>query len=247
MRDVLKDLAIGYGLFAGYFAVAASLLLAIRSLVAPPRELFRKMLHLICVMSVLVLVNALATWYVAAAVAMLFALTAYVAISFAERRLGHLAVLCQRQSGEIRSSVMIVFTMMAMLIALFWGWMGEEWKYLVVVAVMTWGFGDAAAALVGRAIGRHPIRHPWVEGTKTKEGTIAMYAVSTGVLLVSLMRYTALPWYVCLAGALLVAPIGAVAEMVSHRGLDTITVPFAVAVPTFFWLLLVSAAGAPHG
>ena len=58
---MLGDLAAGFGLFAGYFVVAASLLLALRAVLAPPREVFRKMLHLICVMSVLVLVNLIDT------------------------------------------------------------------------------------------------------------------------------------------------------------------------------------------
>ncbi|SHI89174.1 diacylglycerol/polyprenol kinase family protein [Lutispora thermophila] len=39
------------------------------------------------------------------------------------------------------------------------------------------GFGDAAA-LVGKAFGRNSINHPWVEETKTWEGSIAMYLVS---------------------------------------------------------------------
>ncbi|NLD73435.1 MAG: phosphatidate cytidylyltransferase [Chloroflexi bacterium] len=240
---MLGDLAAGFGLFAGYFVVAASLLLALRAVLAPPREVFRKMLHLICVMSVLVLVNLIDTWYIAAAVALLFGLTAYVAIWYVERHTDHIHVLMPRRRGEIRSSLVIVFLMMAVLIAIFWGWMGEEWKYIVVVAVMTWGYGDAAAALVGKAVGRHPIRHPWVEGAKTREGSIAMWALSAGVLLVSLMRYTAWPWYLCLVCALLVAPICALVELVSHDGLDTITVPFAAAIPTVALLALYSLVG----
>lgn len=48
-------------------------------------------------------------------------------------------------------------------------------------------FGDAAAALVGKVLGRNPIIHPWVDGVKTKEGTIAMYSVSATSMLLCLM------------------------------------------------------------
>ena len=241
---MVGELAVGLGLYAGYFLAGAALLFALRAVLAPPGEVFRKMLHLLCVMSVLVLVNLIDTWYIAAAVALLFAVLAYGAIWYVERRTDRIQVLMPRRSGEIRSSLVIVFVMMAGLIAVFWGWMGEEWKYIVVVAVMTWGYGDAAAALVGKAVGRHPIRHAWVEGAKTREGSVAMWALSAGVLLVSLMRYTAWPWYLCLVCALLVAPICALVELVSHDGLDTLTVPFAAAIPTVAVLALFSRMGA---
>ena len=152
-------------------------------------------------------------------------------------------MLVQRKNGEIKSSLIIVFFMMAMLIAIFWGLMGEQWKYIIIVSVMTWGFGDAAAALVGKAYGRNPIKHPWIDGTKTREGTIAMCSVSATAILLCLMIYTSLPWYLCVVGAILVAPISAVIELISHHGLDTITVPFATAIPMFSLMILFSYIG----
>jgi phytol kinase len=114
---------------------------------------------------------------------------------------------------------------------------------MVVVSVMAWGFGDAAAALVGKAWGRRRIQHRWVDGAKTMEGTGAMYAVSSVAILGSLMAYTALPWYWCLVAAVLIAPICAVVELISHRGIDTITVPYATAASTFVLLNLLSVTG----
>lgn len=240
---MLREALAGFGIFIGYFVILGSLLLIVRALFKPPRELFRKMLHLVCCTSVFVLLYAFDTWYLAMSAALAFALLVYPVIVFAERFPPIMDILVQRRGGEIRSSLMIVFTMMAGLIVVFWGALGEQWKYIIIVAVMAWGFGDAAAALVGKAWGRHPIRHRWVEGAKTREGTIAMYAISAATILLSLLAYAPVPWYLCLVAALLVAPICAVVELISHRGIDTITVPVATAIPVLALMLLFSFMG----
>lgn len=90
---------------------------------------------------------------------------------------------------------------------------------------MAWGFGDAAAALVGKAFGRKRIPHRWIEGSKTIEGTHAMLVIAGLAIFLTLLIYAGQPWYVSLAVALLVAPLCAVVELFSHRGMDTVTVP----------------------
>ncbi len=90
---------------------------------------------------------------------------------------------------------------------------------------MAWGFGDAAAALVGKSIGRRRILHPRIEGTKTYEGTLAMYVTAGLAIFFTLLIYAGQSWYVSLAVALLVAPVCAVVELFSSRGMDTLTVP----------------------
>jgi dolichol kinase len=240
---MLREFLTGFGLFIGYYIVAASLLLIIRAFFQPQKELFRKMLHVACIMSVLILIYVFDTWYLAMLTSIVFAIALYPVITYIERFPKVMEMLIQRKNGEIKSSLIIVFFMMAMLIFIFWGWLGEEWKYIIIVSVMAWGFGDAAAALVGKAFGRNPIRHRLVEGTKTREGAIAMYSVSAIAILLCLMIYTSLPWYLCLSGALIVAPICAVVELISHHGLDTITVPFATAIPIFSLMILFSFMG----
>jgi dolichol kinase len=240
---MLGEVLTGFGMFVGYYVIAASLLLIIRAFLKPPKEVFRKLLHVVCVMSVFMLLNTFNTWYLAMAVPILFAIALYPLITTIEKFPKIMEIFVQRKKGEIRSSLMIVFFMMAMLIAVFWGLMGEQWKYVIIVSVMAWGYGDAAAALIGKALGRNPINHRLVEGTKTREGTIAMYIVSAIAIFLCLMVYTPLPWYLCLLAALLVAPICALVELFSSNGLDTITVPFATAIPIFSLMMLFSNMG----
>lgn len=226
----MLEFLIGFGMFAGYYLIMISLLLTVKMSLKPPKELFRKMLHLTCTISILVLLYVFDTWYLAFFAVLLFAIALYPLMTYAERFPRVMEILIQRRDGEIKSSLIIVFYMMAVLIGIFWGWLGEEWKYIIVVSIMAWGFGDAAAALIGKAFGHNPIKRAPVNGSKTWEGTTAMYSVSAAVIFVSLLIKTSYPWYLCLAGGLLVAPVCALVELISRNGIDTITVPFAAAI-----------------
>ncbi len=230
---LIKEGLVGMGTFVCYYIVLATLLVIARLFFNISKELFRKLLHLVCFMSVFVLLYAFETWYLAMFTALGFALVLYPIIALVERYPKLMAFFNQRHSGEIRGSLMLVFFMMATLIAVFWGWQGESGKYIIAVSVLAWGFGDAAAALIGTTYGRRRITHPWVDNKKTIEGTLAMFIVAWLIIMFSLMIYTHQPWYLCLLIGLIIAPVCAVVELVSQRGIDTITVPWVTAVVLF--------------
>jgi dolichol kinase len=108
---------------------------------------------------------------------------------------------------------------------------------------MAWGFGDAAAALVGKAFGRYEIVHPRIEGTKTVEGTLAMFIVAELSIFFTLVIYAGQPGHVSLTVALLVAPVCSVVELFSPRGMDTLTVPLSAAFAILPLMSLFSSLG----
>ncbi len=240
---MLREALVGMAMFVGYYILAASLIVVVKVCLKPPAEWVRKLLHSVCFLSVFVLLYAFKTWYLAVFAALAFALIVYPVITLIEQYPKLMGIFQQRKSGEIKTSLMLVFLMMAALITIFWGLLGEQWKYIIAVSIMAWGFGDAAAALVGKSLGRRQIRSRLVDGKKTVEGSFAMYAVSALAILATLLAYASAPWYLCLATALLVAPICALVELVSHHGMDTVTVPFAAAVPVYTLMSLFTYMG----
>lgn len=206
-------------------------------------EIVRKTLHIMYVLSILLALRSFSAWYHAALAIASFALVVCPILPFIERFPLYKRILAERRSGEVKTRLVEVTLMSVILIAVFWGWLGSGWKYTIAVAVAAWGFGDAAAALVGKACGRHRIRHRIIEGKKTVEGTLAMYAVSCLAVFVTTMVYAAAPWYHCLAVALLVAPVCAAVELLSRRGVDNITVPFSAAISTVALISLFTFLG----
>ena len=100
-------------------------------------------------------------------------------------------------------------------------------KPLVIAAgVLPMAYGDAAASLVGRKFGRHQFR---IFTEKSVEGSLAMLAASlasVGISLLFFSTFYSLSIFVSVVAALVVATFTTIAEALTPRGVDNITVPF---------------------
>ena len=243
VQDLLQEGLAGLTVLLWYLvAIVVPLALAKRFIEIPP-ELTRKILHLMITGSVFVWLYAFPTWYVSAASAAVLAALLYPILTLVERVPWYSTVLAERRLGEVKKSMVVFFLMMVVLVTVFWGWLGSGSKYIIVVAVTAWGLGDAAAALVGKTYGRCYITGRFIEGKKTIEGTASMYAMSLLAIFITTLLYTGKSWLVCLVIALLVAPTSALVELYPRRGMDTITVPLAVAGSVSFLLRLLGWFG----
>ena len=115
--------------------------------------------------------------------------------------------------------------MFSVVIAVCWGIIGD--KTLVFACIYAWGFGDGAAALVGKRFGKHFVTGRFVERRKSLEGTAAMFAVSFVVVMTILLIRGGLKWYGYVPIASLTAAVCAAVELYTLGGYDTITCPFA--------------------
>lgn len=210
-----------------------------------PSEVIRKMQHVAYSLSVFILLRLFSTWYMAVAAAFVLVLLAYPALYFLEKTSVYKRLFVDRtdRGGELRKQLLYVQLSFAILILLFWGILGAKWQYMVAVAVMAWGFRDAAAALVGKFLGKRTIIHAWVEGAKTHEGSMAMMLAAFVAVFLTLLFLSELSWYISLLVALVVAPISAVVELFSKRGTDTLTIPLATAAVAFPLVVLFAYLG----
>ncbi len=217
----------GFGILIGYFAVCAACALSLHRFVAVPAENFRKLLHFILLGSVFVLTYSFEKWWLSVAASLLFVALVFPALAMAERVPGYSRLLIERKDGEIKNSLIIVFVMFAVLISVCWGWIGE--RYLVIASALAWGFGDAAAALVGKRFGKHHIEGKFVEGRKSLEGTLAMFIVSFITVVVILLANGSVALPSCIPIAIITAAACTVVELYTRGGLDTITCPLTAA------------------
>ncbi len=222
-------------LIAYYLVVCAIIPMLFKIWFRVPDELVRKTQHMAYTMSVFLLLHLFSSWYAALLAAALLIILAYPVLILLERTRWYGRMLVDRrpEGGELRLQLLYVQASFAVLIFIFWGVLGTDWRYLVAASVMAWGYGDAAAALVGKAFGKKRVLHRLVEGAKTLEGTSAMILAAAVALFVTLTWYGNVPWYLSLLVALMVAPVCGVVELFSRRGVDTLTVPFAAAAVMF--------------
>lgn len=221
MQEMLR----GFALLLAYFVPCAAVALIGHYFIKIPKEVFRKILHCILLFSLIVFVFGFDTWWRSALAAVIFELVVYPALWFFERFKGYSELTTERKKGELKNSLLLVFTMFAVVISVCWGWLGD--KYLVLASVYAWGFGDAAAALVGKRFGRHKLHFKYLDGKKSLEGTLAMFALSFFSVAVILQIRGGMPVLGGLVTALVTAEVAALVELYSRGGNDTFTCPLA--------------------
>lgn len=215
------------GIYIGFIVVLATVLLILRFTTKIPDYIFRKLLHVVAFTSILPLVFSTDIWWIAVAVEVLFLILVIGALMFFERFSFYKGIFVEKSKHEVIISFITLFSLMTLMLAVFWGGLGSQHKYIAIAAIMAWGPGDAVAAIVGKNFGRHKLQGRMIEGVKSVEGSVGMAITSFVCVLPILLLMSPHPWYLSLAFAMLTAPVASLTELFTKKGWDTITVPIA--------------------
>ncbi len=134
-------------------------------------------------------------------------------------------------TGEGHGTGLVLYAVSYSALALLYG----TRPYVVAAGVLPMAYGDSAAALLGTAYGRHRFK---VYEVKSLEGCLGMFTGSLLSMLAGMAYFSRIYGFSLQAQALpvlAVAAVATVAEAVSPRGLDNLTVP-ALGALTFIAL-----------
>lgn len=222
---LLSEFGRVFGLFIAIIVAAASVLIIIRYTTKVPGYVFRKLLHIVAMLAIFPLLFLTDIWWMAVAVDVAFLILVIIALQLVEKCKFYDGLFQQKGKHEVIISFICLFSMIGVFIALCWGLLGPEYKYMAATAMMAWGPGDGLAAIVGITWGKKKLTGKMIEGTKTVEGTVAMGVTSLVCTALTLIFMSNLRWYVILTTALVVGVIAAFTELFTKKGWDTITVP----------------------
>ena len=225
-----------FGILLLFIVPALAILFGLWLLIKPPAYVFRKLLHIAAFTGVTIMILTAGSWIAAALTSALLALVIYPILLAAEKQPWFGRLFAQKSPGEIRKSMLLLFIMFTGVIAVAWGAFGQP--QLAAAAILMWGTGDAAAALVGIPFGKHKVRCRLADGKKSWEGSAAMLLVSFAAGLLVLTASHAFAWPRILPLAACGALAGAVTELFSPSEYDTVTVP-AVILAVFLILELI--------
>ena len=213
------------GVFVAFLIPCIAVLAPIRLLTGIPSFIFRKLMHTAAFTAITFTILRAASWQAASLTFVLGAASELALLSVLENRPWFAGLLVQKSRGEVKRSLAMFFLMAAALTAVCWGALGVPG--IVAAAILMWGTGDAAAALVGIPFGRHRIRLGG--GTKSLEGSAAMLAASfiAGTCVLLCVQGMSLP--AALLSAFAGALPGMLAELLSPGEYDTATVPIVIA------------------
>ncbi len=219
-----------FGIYVGYIAILAIILIIVRFTTSVPDYIFRKLLHVVAFTSIIPLAYSTNIWFIAVAVEIFFLIIVIAALWFFEKFSFYKKLFVEKAKHEVILSFITLFSLMAIMLAIFWGLLGEMHKYIAIAAIMAWGPGDAVAAIVGKKYGNHKLQGKMIEGVKSVEGSVGMAITSFVCVLPILLLMSNHPWYISLAFSLLVAPLASLTELFTKKGFDTITVPIVSAL-----------------
>ena len=214
------------GKFVIYIIPCVAVLLPIKFFTKIPQFVFRKLLHLIAFTCTTFMIIVAESWQAAALTSCLIAVLLYPVLWSLEKCSWYNDLLVQKKPGEIKNSLLMLFFMFAAVTAVSWGIFDRS--YAAVTAILMWGTGDAAAALVGIPLGKHKVNFKPVDGKKSWEGTAAMLLVSLVCGMAVFVLYCHFPPGKAFLPIIAGAVTGAAAELFSPSEYDTVTVPVAI-------------------
>lgn len=231
-----RDLT-GSIIYCAYYIGFAGLLAGISRIFKIPKEIFRKSYHILCSLSIFILIRLFDHWYAAA-------LASVVPFAF-----GHMAILLSkkfpvfafarmkrstRKTDELSWQTTYVSTSFVLLVSLCWGLLGPGWKVHAAVGIMGWGFGDALSAIIGKRFGKRKVMGPVFDPHKTIEGTSAGSLAAFAAIFGTIMSFGVYPWYVNVIISLVLALSTGFLELVCRKGLDNLVLPVSIGLLSVF-------------
>ena len=175
------------------------------------------------------------SWQAAALTSCLVAALFYPLLTVLERESWFSYLLVQKKQGEIKNSLLMLFFMFAAVTAVAWGIFGKP--LIAATAILMWGTGDAAAALIGVPFGKHKVHLKPADGKKSWEGTAAMFLAALICGLAVFLLHSQFPFGTAVLPIFFGAAVGAVTELFSPSEYDTITVPSVILAVLLLFLV----------
>jgi len=167
------------------------------------------------------------SWQSASLASVVVAAALYPVLRLLEHEPWFADLFVQKKPGEVRKSLLMLFLMFSAVTAVSWGVFGKP--FVAAAAILMWGTGDAAAALIGIPFGKHKVRLKPADGKKSWEGSAAMLAVAFVSGFCVLRFRSGMPVSYSLFAALTASLFGTATELFSPSEWDTVTVPTVTA------------------
>ena len=217
--------------------VAGLLVLLIRFGFKPKDYIYRKVLHIASILTVFCFILPSHTWWIVILDILTILTLINITLLIIERFKFYKLLFVDKSHHEILRMINAYYLIMTLLVLLFYGLRGEEYKYLVIISILSWGLGDAVAALLGIRFGKHKLDIPFADSSKTIEGSLAMLITSFVICLVFLIVFMHSPAWKLVIAPLFVAISITYIEAISKEGLDNIFCPLIASIILFVFSL----------
>ncbi len=216
--------------FCIYVIPVSLILILVKYKTKIPQYIFRKLLHTTAYVMIFPIIFLSNTFYMADIVIGAIAFCVIVILLIVEPYSWFHELLIEKRKYEIMFSLLSFLIVFAGINSLLWGILGDNYKFLPIAAILAWGTGDCAAAIVGIKYGKHKLQGFLIEGAKSIEGSIAYVIVASIAVFITLIISQYFSWWLSILIAVLCGIFGSLAELFTKRGYDTVSCPLVSAL-----------------
>ena len=222
----------GFIFLLSYYIMAAGIISLFDYLTDYSREWIRKSYHIMYSFSLLIIIYIFSDWYIAVLVLLGISLAAVLILNLSVKLfpgLKQLSISRKSSIKEVLRQMIYLHSTFSLLILIF-QYLGQQYIFHVVVGVMIWGFGDSAAALVGKFIGKREYNNIIFPSGKTLEGSLGFIGVSFFPAFIVLLFLGGYHVVQAMITAAVLVVLASLVEALSRKGIDTITIPLFAAL-----------------
>ena len=214
--------------FILYIIPCVVVLLLIKFFTKVPKFIFRKLLHLVAFTCIIIMLLEAEHWYALSIASLVIAAVIYPILALLEKESWFAKLFVEKRPGEIKRSLVFLFSMFAVLSAIGWGIFNKP--IVTAAAILMWGVGDAIAAIVGIPFGKNKVHVKFTDGKKSWEGTISMFLASFAFGVAFLLFHANMPVANVILSCVIGALVGAATELFSPSEWDTVSVPTVILI-----------------
>ena len=230
MNELLKE----YLLILFWYIVPCFVLglvvLFVRFVIKPKDYIYRKILHISAILTVFCFILPSHTWWIVVLDILTILFLINVTLFILERFKLYKMLFVDKSHHEILRMINAYYLIMVVLVLIFYGLRGEENKYLVITSILSWGLGDALAAIIGIRFGKNKLNMNFVDEKKTIEGSVAMLFTCFLTCLFTLLIFTNFPIWKYTVTSILIATSLTYIEAISKKGMDNILCPLTASI-----------------
>ena len=230
MNELLKEYLLILFWYIIPCLVLGLVVLFIRFVLKPKDYIYRKILHISAILTVFCFILPSHTWWIVALDILTILFLINITLFILERFELYKMLFVDKSHHEILRMINAYYLIMVILVLIFYGLRGEENKYLVITSILSWGLGDAMAAIIGIKFGKNKLNMNFVDEKKTIEGSLAMLITSFIACLVTLIIFMHYPIWKYVVAPILVAISLTYIEAISKKGVDNILCPLAASI-----------------
>ncbi|MFA5659986.1 MAG: hypothetical protein WC968_01130 [Bacilli bacterium] len=213
-----------------YFGGVALTTLLIKYVFKLKGEWYRKSLHLFFMGSIFPFLYLFDFWYTSVITMVLLMVFALIGLTILGKFSFYSSLLAERKKGEVKRSIALAFFTYILITSVVWGLFGKDHKYIVLASILSWGIGDALAALVGQGKNTTVIKHKFIKCRKTVEGSLAMFMCSLVIIFFIVYFTTKDDVINVVIIPFVTSLLATITETIAKEGDDTLWVPLIISM-----------------